>query len=96
MARADEGLPFLLRYENMANYRNGEVWILDRRKYPIKEEFVRCTLISLHGLSNFLLCHAWFDRVYLFDSNLYDRLWPWPFSFLLPLCHSFKEIPAAQ
>ena len=42
MARADEGLPFLLRYENVANYRDGEVWILDRRKYPAKEEFVRC------------------------------------------------------
>lgn len=43
MARADEGLPFLLRYENVAQYRDGEVWILDRRKYPSKEEFVRCT-----------------------------------------------------
>ena len=43
MARADEGLPFLLRYENVAHYRDGEVWILDRRKYPAKEEFVRCT-----------------------------------------------------
>lgn len=42
MARADEGLPFLLRYENVANYRNGEVWILDRRNYPAKEEFARC------------------------------------------------------
>jgi len=42
MARADEGLPFLLRYENVADYRDGEVWILDRRTYPVKEEFVRC------------------------------------------------------
>ncbi|HET6461221.1 MAG TPA: s-methyl-5-thioribose-1-phosphate isomerase [Syntrophales bacterium] len=42
MVRADEGLPFLLRYENVANYRNGEVWILDRRNYPAKEEFARC------------------------------------------------------
>jgi len=42
VAGADEGLPFLLRYENVANYRDGEVWILDRRKYPAKEEFVRC------------------------------------------------------
>ena len=41
--RADEGLPFLLRYENVADYRDGEVWILDRRKYPAQEEFVRCT-----------------------------------------------------
>ncbi len=43
MARADEGLPFLLRYENIADYRDGEVWILDRRVYPSREEFVRCT-----------------------------------------------------
>jgi len=42
VVRADEGLPFLLRYENVANYRNGEVWILDRRNYPAKEEFARC------------------------------------------------------
>ena len=41
--RADEGLPFLLRFENVADYRDGEVWILDRRKYPSTEEFVRCT-----------------------------------------------------
>jgi len=43
MARADEGLPFLLRYENVADYRDGEVWVLDRRVYPAREEFVRCT-----------------------------------------------------
>lgn len=42
MARADDGLPFLLRYENVARYNNGVVWILDRRKYPAAEEFVRC------------------------------------------------------
>jgi methylthioribose-1-phosphate isomerase len=42
MTRADEGLPFLLRYENVARYRDGEVWILDRRKYPAREEFVCC------------------------------------------------------
>jgi methylthioribose-1-phosphate isomerase len=43
MARADDGLPFLLRYENVAHYRDGEVWIFDRRKYPAVEEFVRCS-----------------------------------------------------
>ena len=42
MARADDGLPFLLRYENVARYDNGVVWILDRRKYPANEEYVRC------------------------------------------------------
>src|SRR5271157_5459815 len=42
IVRADDGLPFLLRYENVADYRNGEVWILDRRKYPAEEVFVRC------------------------------------------------------
>ena len=43
MARADEGLGFMLQYENVAHYRDGEVFILDRRKYPAKEEFVRCS-----------------------------------------------------
>ena len=43
MERADNGLPFLLRYENVAHYRDGGVWILDRRKYPAGEEFVHCT-----------------------------------------------------
>jgi methylthioribose-1-phosphate isomerase len=43
MERADEGLPFLLKYENVADYRDGEVWILDRRAYPAREEFVRCS-----------------------------------------------------
>jgi methylthioribose-1-phosphate isomerase len=43
MARADDGLPFLLRYENVADYREGEVWILDRRIYPAEVVFVRCT-----------------------------------------------------
>ena len=42
MTRADDGLPFLLRYENVARYEDGDVWILDRRKYPAREEFVRC------------------------------------------------------
>jgi methylthioribose-1-phosphate isomerase len=42
MSRADDGLPFLLRYENVARYADGVVWILDRRKYPASEEFVRC------------------------------------------------------
>ncbi|MEN6620987.1 MAG: s-methyl-5-thioribose-1-phosphate isomerase [Smithella sp.] len=43
MTRSDKGLPFLLRYENVARYEDGVVWILDRRKYPTQEEFVRCT-----------------------------------------------------
>lgn len=42
MVRADEGLPFLLRYENIAHYDDGIVWILDRRIYPAREDFVRC------------------------------------------------------
>jgi methylthioribose-1-phosphate isomerase len=42
MAREDDGLPFLLRYENVARYEDGDVLILDRRKYPAQEEFVRC------------------------------------------------------
>jgi len=43
MKRADEGLAFLLRYENIAWYEDGKVRILDRRVYPRKVEFVTCT-----------------------------------------------------
>ncbi len=41
MDRADEGLAFALRYENVAWYDNGTVRILDRRVYP-KISFVTC------------------------------------------------------
>jgi methylthioribose-1-phosphate isomerase len=46
MERADEGLAFLLRYENIAWYKNGEVRILDRRIYPIRTEFVTCKSVQ--------------------------------------------------
>ena len=42
MKRADEGLAFLLRYENVAWYENGKVRILDRRIYPTETKFVEC------------------------------------------------------
>lgn len=42
MKRADEGLAFLLKYENVAWYDSGIVKILDRRIYPIKTEYVEC------------------------------------------------------
>lgn len=42
MYRADEGLAFLLRYENIAWYEDGAVRILDRRIYPIRIESVIC------------------------------------------------------
>lgn len=42
MKRADEGLAFLLKYENVAWYENGEVKILDRRCYPNPISFVSC------------------------------------------------------
>ena len=42
MYRADEGLAFLLRYENIAWYEDGAVRILDRRIYPIRIESVVC------------------------------------------------------
>ena len=45
MERADKDLAFLLRYENVAWFEDGEVRILDRRIYPAKVEFV--TLIFL-------------------------------------------------
>ena len=40
MPRADEGLAFLLRYENVAWYEDGKVRILDRRCYPHPIKFV--------------------------------------------------------
>jgi methylthioribose-1-phosphate isomerase len=43
MERADKGLPFLLKYENVADYKDGEVRILDRRAYPAREEFICCS-----------------------------------------------------
>ena len=42
MERQDKGLAFMLQYENVAWYDNGEVRILDRRVYPRKVEFFTC------------------------------------------------------
>ena len=42
MDTRDEGLAFLLRYENVAWYESGTVRILDRRIYPVRIEFVTC------------------------------------------------------
>lgn len=42
MEREDKDLAFMLQYENVAWYENGEVRILDRRIYPAKTEFVTC------------------------------------------------------
>lgn len=42
MVRADEGVGFLLRYENVAWYEDGAVRILDRRIYPVRTEYVTC------------------------------------------------------
>ena len=42
MERADDGLAFMLRYENVAWYERGTVRILDRRVYPARVEFVEC------------------------------------------------------
>lgn len=42
MERCDQGLAFMLRYENVAWYDNGKVRILDRRLYPTEIKFVEC------------------------------------------------------
>jgi methylthioribose-1-phosphate isomerase len=42
MERQDAGLAFMLQYENIAWYDEGEVRILDRRIYPARVDFVVC------------------------------------------------------
>ncbi len=42
MIREDKGMPFLLRYENVAWYEDGQVRILDRRVYSREVKFVNC------------------------------------------------------
>lgn len=42
MERNDQGLGFMLQYENVAWYQDGVVKILDRRVYPRKVEYVVC------------------------------------------------------
>ena len=42
MERMDEGMPFLLRYENVAWYEDGKVRILDRRVYPREVRYEVC------------------------------------------------------
>ncbi len=42
MIRADKGMGFILQFENVAWYEDGNVRILDRRIYPVKTEFVNC------------------------------------------------------
>jgi methylthioribose-1-phosphate isomerase len=42
MLTADEGLPFLLKFENVTRYEDGKVIILDRRVYPARIEYVTC------------------------------------------------------
>lgn len=42
MERMDQGMPFLLQYENVAWYEDGKVRILDRRVYPAKVRFEIC------------------------------------------------------
>ncbi len=42
MQRMDQGMPFLLQYENVAWYEDGKVRILDRRVYPTKIRFEIC------------------------------------------------------
>lgn len=43
MERQDQGMAFMLQYENVAWYENGKVRILDRRIYPTEVKFVECT-----------------------------------------------------
>jgi len=40
--KADNGLPFLLKFKNVARYEDGKIIILDRRVYPNNIEYVTC------------------------------------------------------
>lgn len=42
MERQDSGLAFMLQYDNIARFDGGKVYILDRRIYPEKTQFVCC------------------------------------------------------
>ena len=42
MERMDQGMPFLLQYENVAWYEDGKIRILDRRVYPREVRFEVC------------------------------------------------------
>ncbi|MBQ9272909.1 MAG: S-methyl-5-thioribose-1-phosphate isomerase, partial [Mogibacterium sp.] len=42
MERQDKGLAWMLQYENIAWYEDGEVSILDRRIYPVEVKKVIC------------------------------------------------------
>ena len=46
MERADKDLAFMLRYENVAWYENGNVRVLDRRVYPGEIRFVECRSVK--------------------------------------------------
>ena len=46
MERADKDLAFMLRYENVAWYENGNVRVLDRRVYPGEIRFVECRSVN--------------------------------------------------
>ena len=58
MSRMDQGLAFMLQYENIAWYENGKVRILDRRIYPREVKFVECS--DYHevrqAITDILLC----------------------------------------
>lgn len=71
--RADEGLAFMLQYENVAWYDAGEVRILDRRIYPAKIEFVRCK-------THVEVMQAIRDMVTQSAGPVYGgaRAWRWP------------------
>ncbi len=56
MRREDDGLAFILRFENIAWYDNGVVTILDRRVYPMEIKYVKCS-------THFEVAHAIRDMV---------------------------------
>ncbi|HHL42271.1 MAG TPA: hypothetical protein ENJ42_01515, partial [Hellea balneolensis] len=46
LGQIESMLPYILRRENIAHYKDGAVFIGNRAEYPFKKEFVRCDTVE--------------------------------------------------
>ena len=75
MQRMDQGMPFLLQYENVAWYEDGKVRILDRRVYPTKIRFEICETYQqvVQAIADMVTQSAGPGR---FGTSLMRNKWP--------------------